>query len=98
MTIATTLSIAEIEAHPSLLLDLFRKAKGIRFIVDPVDNEHVTVYPQRKYSEEAIQIVQEARAEYLARKATGYTRDEAKANFAKVWQEIEPYLMESDDD
>lgn len=93
-----TLSLAEIEAQPALLLDLFRKAKDVRFIVDPVDSEHVTVYPQRKYSEEAIQIVREARAEYLARKAQGYTREEARANFAAAWQEVEKYLVEKDDD
>lgn len=95
MTTALTLSLTDIEAQPGLLLDLFRKAKDIRFIIDPVDSEHVTVYRERKYSEEAIQIVREARAEYLALKASGqYSREQAVEDFTSAWNAIQQKVAE----
>lgn len=92
MTTAMTLTFAELEATPSLLLDLFRKSKDVRYIVES-DDEQVTIYPQRRYSEEAVQIVREARAEYLALKASGdYSREQAKADFAKAWEDVQAQI------
>lgn len=81
-------SLEDVKAHPEMITDLLSGDDDVSVVLEKHGNT-VRFAAMRTYDKDSIRILEQARAKYAARKAQGYSRDEAFADLESVLGEIE---------
>ncbi len=81
------LPLAHLKAHPEIITDLLDNDADVSVLLQK-HGDRVRFGATRAYSKEAIQIVDEARAEHAERKRQGYGQSEALADFESFQREL----------
>ena len=74
------LSLQDLRAHPEIVTDLLSQSDEMSILLRRSGNT-VRLAATRAYSKEAVRVVAKARAEYAKKKADGYSREDAIADF-----------------
>lgn len=72
-------SLKDLKAHPEVIMDLLSGDEDVSVVLHK-RGETVRLGAMKTYSEEAVRIAAEARAEYAAMKRQGYSRRDALAD------------------
>lgn len=91
-----TLSLAEIQEKPSLVVDLLLNLKDVRLTIKSASDE-VLVFPQRRYSDEVLEILRKSKELSLQRQVEGYTREQAFEDIRAVQHEYAALTSLSDE-
>ncbi len=79
--------VDEVRAHPEVITDLLFGEEDVSVILEK-HGDVVRFSAMRVHDKDATRILREAKAEYLAKKARGYTREEAVADLEAVQNEL----------
>jgi hypothetical protein len=81
------LPLQDLKAHPEIITDLLSKADEVSILLRK-SGDTVRFAATRAYSDEAVQLLAEARQEHAEKKRRGYSREEAVADFEKFQEEL----------
>ena len=79
--------LEELKAHPEVVMDLLSGNEDVSVILHK-RGETVRLGAMKTYSQEAIRIAAEARAEYAEMKRQGYSREDALADLEVFQREL----------
>ncbi len=85
--VTQAITIEDFRLHPELLTNLILSAEDRSIVVEKRSNVIQITY-LKLYSQEAKQLVAEARQEYQHKKSTGYDRNQAFADLITAKDEI----------
>jgi len=88
------LSIEEVKNRPEIVTDWLLSEDEISIIFEKRGHKIRFAY-LRKYDSETMQILEDAKKEYLQKKKKGYSREQAFQDFKTAQQEISQQLKEA---
>lgn len=82
------LPLEDVKAHPEIITDLLSGDDDVSVVLEK-HGDTVRFAAMRIYDRDSVRILDEARRDYLQRKARGYSRQEAFSDLDGVLDEIE---------
>jgi len=89
----TEFALGEIEQHPEIITDFFRKNKRVCLILQK-DEESNTIHIgiRKVYSKQVTELLEGVYKKYTEKKKKGYSREQAIQDFLDAQKEISKYL------
>ncbi|RLC09430.1 MAG: hypothetical protein DRI57_22160 [Deltaproteobacteria bacterium] len=84
-------SFSDIRVHPNIITDILDKGEDVSLMLRR-QGDKVTAYSHRTYSDEVNDILEEAMAEYEAKKQAGYDKKQVFRDFKESVEEISKYI------
>ncbi|OQY54041.1 MAG: hypothetical protein B6245_21905 [Desulfobacteraceae bacterium 4572_88] len=84
-------SFSDIQVHPNLITDILDKGEDVALMLRR-EGDKIKVYSHRTYSNEVNDILEEAMAEYEAKKQIRYDKKQIFRDFKESVKEISRYI------